>query len=136
MNFFCDRCMPIRIARMVDAYESIHTVRHLDDDERFHRKSPDEEWIATIGNDDPKWIALSGDGRILKNKVMRTVVQKAGITFFCMASPWCNMPAPEYAWKFMRVWPQIVEAAQHSRAPLFEVAGGQAVKVRPMSLTY
>ena len=76
MNFFFDRCMPIRVARMINAYEIDHTVRHHDEDSRFHKRTPDDEWITILGQDDPPWIALSGDGRILTNKVMRVSLQK------------------------------------------------------------
>jgi hypothetical protein len=136
MRFFFDRCMPIRVARMVNAYESDHEVRHHDEDSRFQPTTSDEEWITTLGGDDPPWVALSGDGRILKNKVMRAKVHQAGLIFFHMASPWMSMRISEYAWKFMRVWPVIVDTALHSKGPLFEVAGGRALKVRPMPLTY
>lgn len=136
MNFFFDRCMPIRVARMVDAYESVHTVRHHDEDARFCPTTPDEEWITTLAKDDPPWVALSGDGRILTNKVMRVRLQQVGLRFFYMASPWMSMRIHEYAWKFMRIWPQIVDTAIHGRGQLFEVAGGRALKVRPMSLPF
>jgi hypothetical protein len=136
MRFFFDRCMPIRIARMVNAYESDHTVRHHDEDSRFSPTTTDEEWITTLGADDPPWVALSGDGRILTNKVMRVRLQNTGIRFFYMASPWMKMRLHEYAWKFIRIWPEIVDAALHSRAQLFEVAGGRALKVRPISARF
>ena len=35
MTFFFDRCTSPRIARMVHAYEAVHTTRHHDDDARF-----------------------------------------------------------------------------------------------------
>jgi PIN like domain len=136
MRFFFDRNMSIRIARMVHAYESDHTVRHHDEDARFHPRTTDEEWITALGKDEPPWVVLSGDGRILTNKVMRARVQQAGLIFFYMASPWMKMKIHEYAWKFMRIWPVIVDAAQHSKGPLFEVAGGRALTVRPMSLSF
>lgn len=136
MNFFFDRCMPIRVARMVNAYESDHTIRHHDEDARFRPTTTDEEWITALGADDPPWVALSGDGRILTNKVMRVRLQQTGRRFFYMASPWMSMKIHEYAWKFIRIWPQIVDAAIHSKTQLFEVAGGRALKVRAMTLPF
>jgi len=134
MRFFFDRCMSIRIAQMVNAYEIEHDVRHHDEDSRFHTTTPDEVWITALASDDPPWVALSGDGRILKNKVMRARLQQVGLRFVYMTRPWMSMKIHEYAWKFMRVWPQIVEVASHGRGQLFEVAGGQSLKVRPVSL--
>jgi PIN domain-containing protein len=71
MRFFFDRCMPIRIARIARAYEVEHAVRHLDEDKRFDHRTPDEEWVAALGQDDQPWVVISADARILKNKVMR-----------------------------------------------------------------
>lgn len=119
---------------MVNEYECDHTVRHHDEDARFCQTTADEVWIATLAKDDPPWVALSGDGRILSNKVMRVRLEQVGLRFFCMSKPWMKMPFPEYAWKFVRIWPEIVDTAVHSKGQLFEVAGGRALKVRPISL--
>jgi predicted nuclease of predicted toxin-antitoxin system len=85
MKFFFDRCMPIRLARMVAAYEQEHTVRHHDDDNRFHRETPDIEWIKALAADEPPWIVVSADGRILKNKVERAALISSGLVYFCLA---------------------------------------------------
>jgi hypothetical protein len=136
MRFFFDRCMSIRIARMINAYESEHTIRHHDEDSRFSPTTKDEEWISALARDDPPWVALSGDGRILTNKVMRAQLQRVGLRFFYMAPPWMKMKLHEYAWKFVRIWPEIVNTAHTAKGQLFEVAGGRALKVRPMSLPF
>jgi hypothetical protein len=117
---------------MVNAFETEQTVRHHDEDTRFMPTTPDVERIATLGGDDPPWIVVSGDGRILKNKVERSALLATPLTFFCMAKPWLHTKIHEYAWKFMKVWPEIVENAKHSKAKLFEVAGGKALKVSPI----
>jgi hypothetical protein len=35
----------------------------------------------------------------------------------------------EYAWKFLRVWPEIIEGARGTTPRIFEVSGGKALKV-------
>jgi hypothetical protein len=132
MRFFFDRNMPLRIARMVNAYEVDHTVQHHDEDRRFSITTPDKEWIAAIAADAPSWVVISGDGRILRNKAERAALDAAKLTFFWMTKPWSNMPIHQYAWKFIRVWPEILENALHGKAKLFEVAGGKALKVGPL----
>jgi hypothetical protein len=129
MRFFFDRCMPVRVARMVGAYETNHTVRHHDDDSRFHTRTEDTEWIAALAADDPTWVVISADSRILRNKVERAALREAGLKFFCMSKPWASMKFSEYAWKFIKVWPEIVDAAQHDKGTVYEVAGGKALKV-------
>jgi hypothetical protein len=133
MRFFFDRCMPVRLARMVSAYEAEHTVRHHDDDSRFNPRTADTEWIAALAADTPPWVVVSGDARILKNKVERAALESAGLKFFCMAKGWMNMQLHEYAWKFIKVWPEITEAASRHKARLFEVSGGKALKVDPLT---
>ena len=133
MRFFFDRCISIRIARMVSGFESNHTVRHHDDDTRFGPTTQDTEWIEALANDGLSWIIVSGDGRILKNKVERAALEQTQLPFFCMAKAWMNMKIHEYAWKFMKVWPEIVEHAEHSKARVFEVGGGKSLLVTPLA---
>ena len=117
---------------MIDEFEEDHTVRHHDTDTRFNPKTPDIEWMTTLAKDKSGWIVVSGDGRILRHKVERQALREAGLTFFCMGTPWTHMPIHEYAWKFVRVWPEIVRNAGESidHARIFEVSGGQGLKVR------
>ncbi len=133
MRFFFDRCFPIRVARKIGAYEISHTIRHHDDDSRFEPTTKDVEWITALGRDDPVWIVISGDGRILRNRAERQVLLETALIFFCMARTWLHTPAPEYAWKFVKVWPEVVESAAHSKARLFEVSGGRALKVHALT---
>lgn len=131
MRFFFDRCMPIRIARMVSAYEARHTVRHHDDDNRFHDRTTDVEWIAALKSDGLDWIVVSGDANILRNKVESEAMAASGLKFVCMGKAWMSMKFAELAWKFIKVWPEIVEAVEHGKAKVYEVAGGKAMKVEP-----
>jgi len=47
------------------------------------------------------------------------------------------MKIPEYAWKFIKVWPDIVRTAKASAgAPkIFEVSGGHGLKIREIGKT-
>ena len=137
MRFFFDRCKSWRLAAMVQAYEAEHTARHLDRDDRFNEQTPDEEWLSVLGADEVPWIVVSGDGRILRNKVERQVLREANLTFFCMSRQWGRMRFPEYAWKFIKVWPEIVRCAKDSIAvpKIFEVSGGHGLKVSQIGRT-
>lgn len=132
MRFFFDRNMSLRIARMVGAFEREHTAQAHDDDPRFANTTPDIEWIQALGADDPTWIVISGDGRILKNKAELQALKEARLTFVCMTKQSMHIRIYEYAWKFMKVWPEIVENAGGTDPRIFEVAGGKALKVDRM----
>jgi hypothetical protein len=77
MRFFFDRNMPPQLARMVDALEREHTGRSYDDDDRFTDTTPDVDWIKALAADDPPWVIVSGDGRILKNKAELSALKEA-----------------------------------------------------------
>ena len=68
MRFFFDRNMSVYLARMIGVLERNHVIRHHDDDPRFAFNTPDTEWISILGKDEERWIVLSGDGRILRNR--------------------------------------------------------------------
>ena len=91
--------------------------------------TPDVEWIKRIGADNPPWIVVSGDGRILKNKTERSALMEARLTFICLTRTWMHMKIYEQAWKFIKVWPDIVENARGTTPRIFEISGGAGLKV-------
>jgi hypothetical protein len=125
MRFFFDRNMSSRLARMIDVYETEHQVRHHDDDNRFNPTTRDTQWIKVLGADDPPWVVISGDGHIFRNKVEVAALNEAKLTFFCMSKVWTHMKIYEYAWKFLKLWPQIIESAQVASPRIFEVSGSK-----------
>ncbi len=131
MKFFFDRNMSVYLARMIGILERDHTVRHHDEDPRFTITTPDTEWISILATDRPTWVVISGDGRILRNKAERSALRDAKLTFFCMSKQWMNTPIYEYAWKFIKVWPDILENAKlmSSQQCVFEVTGGKSLKI-------
>jgi len=127
MRFFFDRNMSVYLARMMDIFEREHTVVHHDDDGRFNPRTPDIEWIKELGKDVPPWVVLTADGRIFKNKVERAALYEARLTFFCMTKTWASgmIDIHEYTWKFIKLWPSIVEKAKHPTPRIYEVAGAK-----------
>jgi hypothetical protein len=131
MRFFFDRCAAIGLAKMVRAIdEKQFEIVHHDEDPRFSENTTDIEWMrALAGDGEPRWIVISGDGKILKNKVERQVLDEAKLMFFCLDRPWQEMPIHDCAWKFMKVWPKITETAQMGKGKLFRVRAGTALTV-------
>ena len=123
MRFFFDRNMSPYLARMMDIYDREHTVSHHDDDDRFNPRTTDLEWIDALAKDEPPWVVMSADGRILKNRVERAALSEAKLTFFCMTKTWASgMDINEYTWRFIKIWPQIVEKAKSPTPRIYEVA--------------
>lgn len=121
MNFFFDRNVPFRLARMIAGYESTPiSVEHHD--EQFGKATTDIQWIQAIAQRSEQWAVVSGDGRILRNPAERAVLAESGLTFFLLRSGWVNLPVHDQACKLLKVWPKITEAADGAREPsVFEV---------------
>jgi hypothetical protein len=137
MNFFFDRCIPVRLAHMAAVLEhGIHTVRYHDDDPRFKEDTKDPEWIRVIGEDGLNWIVISGDSKILKNPIERQALSTANLTFFVMGGKaWLNTSINEYVWRFFKVWPDIKNNAKIAIPSIFEVGGGKGLHITNLGRT-
>ena len=117
---------------MLNHFERKHEVRAFID--YFEQGDPDVEWIKTVSS----WkntAILCGDGRILKNKAEKQVLKDSNLTFVHLAKGWTTLPWPEFGWKIVKVWPDIVgNVLQASKPMIFEVSVGK-LKVTSMGLT-
>jgi hypothetical protein len=137
MTFFFDRCVPVCLAHMVAILErGTQLIVHHDDDPRFRPTTTDVEWLSAVGKDRPKPAVISGDARILKRPDEARELRSQNLTFFCLASQWQDMSIQEQAWKFLKVWPEIIRNAEEARQPtVFQVQAGGSLKVEVYSLT-
>ncbi len=90
--------------------------------------------IAELAQSNPRPAVVSGDARILRNPAERQVLRDTNLTFFLFAEAWQNLPWAERAWKTVRIWPLIVEAAHAKRPSVFRVPIA-ALKVEFLSPT-
>lgn len=119
MDFFVDRNVPVALARMLGHYDRDHTVIYHDD--RFEKTTPDTEWMVAIAKYPTIPAVVSGDGRILKNPAELQVLKDLPITFFLFASSWFSLKWPEFAWKAIKVWPEVVAAAAPPRPSVYRI---------------
>jgi hypothetical protein len=94
---------------MLSIYEGPkgHHVRHHDDDPRFTKISTDIEIIQTLYNEDPEWIFVGGDGKILRNKAELAVLAECDLTYLMFNHNWCNKRIEDTCWMLVKVWPII-----------------------------
>ncbi len=136
MNFFFDRCMSQRLCRMVAALEAgAHQVTHHDLDPRFTQTTPDIVWITELSRAALRPVVITGDVRILKRPDEVAALKASGLTFFFLADQWSKFSIYEMAWKFLKVWPEIIAAAKVKEPTVFEVHGGKSLKVEAYSRT-
>lgn len=119
MVFFLDRNLPEALARMLGNYDRKHTVIWLDD--KFDKSATDPEWLMTVAKWDPVPVVVSGDGRILKNPAERRVLRGLPLTCFFFAPGWFDFKWHDFAWKAIKVWPEIVRSAQPRHPSIFRV---------------
>lgn len=127
-RFLFDRCCPVRLARVIAAYDEENVVRFFDDDERFVKTTPDTDWIATLAAD-PPWAVVSMDGRILTRPHEKAALRASGLKFFVLGKGWMKMSAHSQAWRLVKTWPNVVEAARNVRGRIFEISAGGSHKV-------
>jgi hypothetical protein len=129
MKLFFDRCMPIKLCRMVVAldYGGHHLVHH-DDDGRFDQSTQDIEWIHALAGDAVRPVVISGDHKILKRPDEVAALQASSLTFFCFTGNWMNLPIEEQAWKFVKIWPEIIKKAAVREATVFEINGNMKIE--------
>ncbi len=132
MRFFTDECVPTNAAHMLSYFEQEREVRALLD--YFDKGTPDIDWMQVLAkwNENETTIVVSGDGRILKNKVQKHMLKECGLMFVHLASGWTHTVWPDYGWKIIKVWPDVVRNVVDARYPMaFEVMVG-SLKVRPI----
>ena len=122
MIFFTDENIPINASHILDIFDRENQIRACLD--YFEAGTSDIEWIQNVAswNEHDSIIALCGDSRILKNEVEKQVLRDCGLMFVLLAPGWLHLPWNTYAWKIVRVWPEIVKNIKDARYPmLFEV---------------
>lgn len=125
MKFFFDNNLSPRLAQAVSILvDSSYTIQHLRD--RFPPDIKDEEWIHALGQEG-KWVVISGDLRIYRNRHQREAWRRTGLTAFFLASGWIKLSLLDQSWRFLRWWPMIEEQTKLVQpGAVFEVP----VKVR------
>ena len=122
MIFFTDENISTNAAHMLDIFDRENQIRACLD--YFRAGISDTEWMRGIAswNELCSVIALCGDGRIIKNEVEKQVLKECGLTFVLLAPGWLHLQWDTYAWKIIRIWPEIVKNIKEARYPmLFDV---------------
>ena len=136
MKYFFDRCMSIKLCKMVAMWESgKHDVVHHDDDGRFDENTKDVEWISSLSRDKIAPIVVSGDTKILKKQDEVAALRESGLTVLCLVSQWPELAIDEMVWKFFKVWPAMRKKSRVKEPTVFKVSAGKSLKVEPLGPT-
>ena len=129
MRFIFDRNMSPYLGA-VAALDRDNNIIHHDDDQRFNKRTTDIEWLTALAKDDPRWIILSGDSSILRNKAEQLALRESKLTFFCLSKVWTHMQIWEFSWRFIKIWPTSLrpQAGRHC-APDIRGSRGKSNKI-------
>lgn len=131
MIFFFDENISEYAARMLSYFDRKNEMRA--GDAWVRKGTPDKDWLPVVASWGDKVIVVSGDARILTNKVERKVLKESNVAFVYLARGWTQLQWEEYAWKIVKVWPGIVKNVEQAPYPsVFEVSMG--LKVQAESL--
>jgi hypothetical protein len=123
LNFFFDRCVSIRIARMLAAFDRLHQVTHQDDDARFDNDTPDVELIRLIAEDDPKPVLITADVTQRKDPIERKALRESQLTVVFLRRGFHQLTFHQQAVKLLTIWPEVVKHVERVREPTaFEIS--------------
>ncbi len=73
-----------------------------------------DEWLACVGKPNRlnRPIILTLDPGIKENTLSRKAMQKSGCSFIVFLKAWADKPIDEFAWRGIKAWSDIVNAAQ------------------------
>lgn len=110
MRFFLDNNLALQHADALHAYSVAegHAVVPLR--AMFPPNVKDQQWLSSLARESG-WIVVSGDLRIFKSPQLKEVWSRSGLTTFFLASGWINLRVWEQAWRLVRWWPQVIQAA-------------------------
>jgi len=136
VRFFFDRNIPIRLAKMLDAYDAGNIVLHHDQDPRFDEDSADTDIISEISQDKPRPIFITADVNMYtKNPNERIALANSGLTVVFIKKHFTSLSFHQQALKLLTIWPLIVQETTRCRRPTaFEVTPG-ARKLNLLGLT-
>lgn len=114
MRFFFDNCISGNITEAVKILARIqdYEIAHLR--EKFPEDTQDVLWIRALA-EEGRWVIVSGDPKISRDKAERAAWHESGITAFFFGEPFGRMSFWKQAEAVVRWWPDIVLMAR--RAP-------------------
>ena len=133
MIFVADENFTVLGVRLLEAFDPQNEIRHLTNS--FPKGTPDTTWIPSLGERDPKPIIIGGDGRILKNKAECAALRQADLSFVYLTSGWTNLEWSVFAWKIIKVWPDVVRNVETAMRPTVYEVGPGNLKVKRIGET-
>jgi hypothetical protein len=142
MTFFFDRCFPRSLTHALQILQRVPSAMkdvvliHFNDRPEFSQSTPDTEWIRVVSLWNPKPIVITSDPKILKRPDEMRELFHANLMFIALADQWAEMDIWDQAWKFIKLWPNVLKKMDGLHQPtVFSLSGGQVPKLEKLYLT-
>jgi hypothetical protein len=115
VRFIFDHSLPPRFSEILAILEGPagNGVDHLR--RFFPQDTEDPIWLLELAKRAPDAIVVTADPRISRGKHERAAWLESGLTVFFLRS-FADLPGSEQAWRLVKWWPSIVQAARKARA--------------------
>lgn len=102
MKVLLDENLSPALARALDAlFAGRHEIRHLRD--RFGPSVTDTAWIGQLSSEG-RWIVLSGDRRITRNKAEYHAFRGSNLVGFFLSNGLCKSPVIKQMERILALW--------------------------------
>jgi hypothetical protein len=110
VNILIDENLPPVLARALnELFKNEHTVIHIR--ERFGPAVKDVEWIQALSREG-RWIVISADRRITRNKAEYNVFRASKLIGFFMSRSLFKSKLTKQAERLLAVWDNMIELAE------------------------
>lgn len=121
MRYVFDTSLPLRLARLLDAYDADHDVLSLGETD-VDPRAPDRAILDALRSQDPLPVFLTTDPGRETNAQARAVLAQSGLTVVFLRRGWNNLPFHTQAVKLLTIWPKLVTETSRVKEPTaFEI---------------
>ncbi len=76
----------------------------------------DTEIIRTLRDDNPNWVFVGGDGKILRNRVELATLAECDLMSVLLNASWCSKKIEDTCWMMVKLWPRLTAEVERLRA--------------------
>jgi hypothetical protein len=137
VRVFFDNCTSPVLATTLHGFisQASHSAIHIKD-ASCGRNATDQEWIAMLAREPTqRWVVVTGDGRLAKNKAERAAFRAAGLFGFVLAPTYQKTPLHQVASLLLWRWPEMEQLVGLVDGPaLYEIPMARSGKLRQLPL--
>jgi hypothetical protein len=133
-DFFFDECVSKYLARMLDAWDRRHTVRHISEDSRLGVTASDVEIINVLSREEIPEVLVTADCNMKRVADERKALKESGLTVIFLARSFSQLTPHTQAWKLLKLWPTVTREVDRVKVPTaFEItsSANKLNRIRP-----